>query len=414
MDRDWLQELHPVRPRQHHVYDDQVNGPVLDGLFQRLAEPNRLPRDFLTEVSQKTRIPVPTLKQWRANLKKDPSWRPRHGRPGPRLLTREDEEQLARRVHDKFINQARYLSGEQLRSMGLEMWRERHRDEDRPAEPSFSNRWKASFEHDHGLSERTPHARRRTDPRDDIIAIFLQDIELAHRQFPPRLILNADETCWRVLNGKLKTIAPTGADEVQVLIGFDSKQSVTVMACCSADGRKLPLYAIVKGKTAKCEEAIRNDRRLRRYINKTLYLGHTERGWANNEFQLEYLKFIEEQVDGRYCSLVWDVHSSHRSADVVACARQRKINLLFVPAGQTGEYQPLDRRVFGVLKKQAHRLFLDQLRGRDLTVIDRIDALAILCQAWERIEAEVIRRAWSCLLDDSIIEVEEEELENSD
>ena len=81
-------------------------------------------------------------------------------------------------------------------------------------------------------------------------------------------------------------------------------------------------------------------------------------------------------------------------------ARDHKMNVLFIPAGQTAEYQPLDRRVFGVLKKQAHKLLLEELQRRDLSAIDRVDALVILCQAWENISEDMIRRAWGHLIDD--------------
>ena len=88
-------------------------------------------------------------------------------------------------------------------------------------------------------------------------------------------------------------------------------------------------------------------------------------------------------------------------------ANEHKINILFIPAGQTGEYQPLDRRVFGVLKKQSHKLLLGELEDKDLTAIDRIDALVLLCKAWNGISENVIKRSWSNLFGDSVEEEEE-------
>ena len=340
----------------------------------------------------------------------EPSWRPRHGRPGePRLLSRGDEEALAKIIKEQFIGQSRYLSGERVRSMGLSLWRERPNGPESGPAPVFSDKWKTRFERSHGLSERVPHLRRRTEPRDDIVANFLQDFEVVKEQLPRTLILNADETCWRILNGKLKTVALTGSDSVHVSIGFDSKEAVTVMACCSAAGQKLPLYAIVKGKTDECERKLRQDKRLRKYINRVLHIGHTESGWATKEWQIDYLKFIEKTLNGRYCCLVWDVHISHRSPEVVQWARDHKINTLFIPAGQTGEYQPLDRRVFGVLKKQSHTLLLSALGEKDLTAIDRVDALVLLCQAWEGLSENVIQRSWSNLFGEHIEEQQDSE-----
>ena len=403
-----IEDLGPIRTRQHHVYDHKLGSPAMERLLRRLAEKSRLPHKFLQDVSARTRIPVPTLKQWRTNLLIDPSWRPRHGRPGkPRLLDREEEEELAKVIKEQFIAQSRYLSGERVRSMARSLWREHHNETESERQPAFSNSWKERFERSYGLSERVPHLQRRTNPRDDIVAHFLQEFEVVKQQFPKTLIFNADETCWRILNGKLRTVALTGSDSVHVSIGFDSKETVTVMACCSAAGVKLPLYAIVKGKTAECERSLRNDSRLRSYIGRVLYIGHTESGWATKQFQIDYLNFIEKTIEERYCCLLWDLHISHRSPEVVQWANEHKINILFIPAGQTGEYQPLDRRVFGVLKKQSHKLLLGELEDKDLTAIDRIDALVLLCKAWNGISENVIKRSWSNLFGDSVEEEEE-------
>ena len=97
----------------------------------------------------------------------------------------------------------------------------------------------------------------------------------------------------------------------------------------------MPLYVIVKGKTVECERRLREDVRLPKYIGRVLRIGHTESGWATEEFQIEYLKFIEETVGERHCCLLWDVHASHRAPEVVEWAKHHKINMLLVPAGQT-------------------------------------------------------------------------------
>ena len=67
-----------------------------------------------------------------------------------------------------------------------------------------------------------------------------------------------DETCWRLDNGTLHTIARRGADDVTVDLSIDEKTSITVICAITAAGHKLPPWAIIKGKTARCEQRYRD------------------------------------------------------------------------------------------------------------------------------------------------------------
>ena len=249
------------------------------------------------------------------------------------------------------------------------------------------------------MSYRVPHFRRRTKPNDDYVARFVEEFEVAKMQFPPSCIFNADETCWRIVNGKIKTLALKGSDEVNIQSNFDGKKCVTVMACCSADGKKLPLMVIASGKSAACEEKFRKDERLRHYINKSLFIDHTERGWSTHEFAERYLKFISQQVGERQIFLMWDLHSSHRKDCVREYAKEHSIHLSFIPAGQTSYWQPLDRRLFGILKKKATAELAKTTYGSQMTEISIIDAVRALVRVWESLPEETIRGSWAHLTD---------------
>ena len=48
---------------------------------------------------------------------------------------------------------------------------------------------------------------------------------------------------------------------------------------------------------------------------------------------------------------------AHRKIEVVKEATELNIEMIFIPAGLTGVYQPLDRRIFEILKAKARRYF---------------------------------------------------------
>ena len=72
-------------------------------------------------------------------------------------------------------------------------------------------------------------------------------------------------------------------------------------------------------------------------------------------------------------------------------ASNNSIGLTYIPAGQTDEWQPLDRRVFGSLKRRSLEMANRKLAEGD---IDLFDAIAILVDAWNAIPEEEILQSW--------------------
>ena len=423
---DAIKSLPQLLPRQHTVYDGLIekNPEHFRTIFAILSKPDQLPRDTLKEIHERTGIPRDTLKTWRKKLIKDPKWTPQHGSPGtPRLMTAEQEARLREKLLTEYINVQKYLTRYHMKVLAFEEWqaaafeilkREARIPEETPEQvrhdsdgedavsvkkPAFSRHWCVRFEERAGLSYRIPHMKRRTDPNDEYVAHFIQEIELAKEQFALDEIWNVDETCWRVINGQIRTIALRGSEEVRVDCSFDVKQSITVVAACSASGKKLPLMLIVKGKTNKCEKRYREDKRLRHHMNKKLLVDHTKNGWSTHDFVVRYLDVFTSYVKREKSFLVWDMHSSHRRDEVKEAAREKGVHLSYIPAGQTGYWQPLDRSIFGALKKTAQSEFERLAVVKGLTNVDLIDALCTLVNAWDQLDPDVISRAWKQLLD---------------
>jgi hypothetical protein len=216
-------------------------------------------------------------------------------------------------------------------------------------------------------------------------------------------IINMDETAWRIVNGKIKTIAKQGQGKIPGT-GVDPKTCLTVIAAVSADGRKLPLWVVCRGKTPGCmtkfssvpvlNDAIKN--------KKKLCLTFSPTGWVTKDVAKQYLQWLRQtwKRGGRIC-LYWDVYASHRCQEVKDEAAEQAIELEFIPGGGTGDWQPLDRLVFGALKRKATALF-DSASAKPIGLPDspKFDmkwALQILLDSWDALRPDTIRKSWAPL-----------------
>ena len=93
--------------------------------------------------------------------------------------------------------------------------------------------------------------------------------------------------------------------------------------------------------------------------------------------------------------LVWELYASHRST--AEYAREKDISLSFIPAGQTGNWQPLDVSVFGPIKARAASRMIQSAHMADYSLID---ALVDLSDLWYDDETErSVKSAWKNLVD---------------
>ena len=89
-----------------------------------------------------------------------------------------------------------------------------------------------------------------------------------------------------------------------------------------------------------------------------------------------------------------------------------KIKLIFVPACGTGIYQPLDRRLFGILKKSLikndRNKFLKNPSERWKNIYKEVK------DAWEGISEEAILSAWDIPRLNELISDDEDDMESSE
>ena len=382
------------RSYSKYLYLWQENNEGFQHLLLELGSDGRLRKGRLKEIAEETAIPYKTLESWRARLRTNSDWRPEYGHAGvPRVLSEETEDQVRQTLTENFIDANRFCPLSAVAHTLTLAGREVHGNDFTAGKKLVHN-----FLARQGLSLRKPHLKRRTDPNDSAVSEFLARIELVRMQFPLPLIVNVDETCWRLINGQLKTLARTGDDSVRVLTKCTQKSDLTVIAACTASGERLPLWALAKGTTPRCEEKYRSSPKLRRYLGRKLVIDHTETGWSTAELMTRYLSWLKDLKGGRLVHVLWDLHASHREMGVQEWAQNHDLGLTFVPAGQTDEWQPLDRRVFGSLKQRAMKKLTDNMVEDNLADYDMTDALKILMESWDEVTEEEIVKAWEPLM----------------
>jgi hypothetical protein len=239
-----------------------------------------------------------------------------------------------------------------------------------------------------GLSLRAPHQEGRTTLDELVVASFLGRLNSLSNYYPPDLVFNMDDTCWRLFETPKKVLAEKGTETVTLRSSTSDKTSFTALGTISAAGRKLPLCVLSKGKTPRCERKFGE--------HPDVCIHHTDSGWATEGLIVAYIEWLDREVaDGHPCVLIVDVYPSHRTDLVFATAEANDVELLFVPEGGTGRFQPLDRRVFGELKSRARAEFVRRLRLAGGADIDYETRVQILVTCWNAIPTDNNRNAWN-------------------
>lgn len=212
--------------------------------------------------------------------------------------------------------------------------------------PIFSSTWVNAFLKRNRLSWRKAHFARRGKIDKTYVKIFINELARAVVLYGWNRVYNIDETSIRINNGSMRTVAPIRTEEVIVDKARNEKECFTAIGCCTRC-EALPLVIVSKGKTDQSKLKCNVDNK------ETILLTKNSNGWTNEDVMLQYLEFFRKNIVGKDdCALVLDCLAAHRTPAVLNKAAELRIDLIFVPANGTGYYQPLDRRIFGILKSK--------------------------------------------------------------
>jgi hypothetical protein len=133
------------------------------------------------------------------------------------------------------------------------------------------------------FTPRVAHVQRRYEVGLDAEAAFQAEVAqiLCDPGFDRSSVINMDETAIRLHGGRNVTWAKVGADGVWIGSPSNPKDCFTVVAACTADGQKLPLTFVAKGKTVRCHEGFGD-------VGEH-WIAHTESGWMIEELLIKLL-----------------------------------------------------------------------------------------------------------------------------
>ncbi|CAK1595578.1 unnamed protein product [Parnassius mnemosyne] len=193
----------------------------------------------------------------------------------------------------------------------------------------------------------------------------------------PSCIFNMDETGLQLNNRPGHVLAEKGSKAVSTVTSTEKGETITVIACCNAEGTFLPPACIMKGKNKKPEFEDGMPPGSKLFMSpKSAYI--------TSDLFIEWLKthFVPRKPAGRVLLLL-DGHSTHcNSVEMLEYANDNDINLLSMPSHTSHYLQPLDRTVFKSLKTHFYeqcRLWLKQNPGRRIT---RLSFGRLLNKAW--------------------------------
>ena len=109
---------------------------------------------------------------------------------------------------------------------------------------------------------------------------------------------------------------------------------------------------------------------------------------------IKYLNHLHINYSDTFpCALLLDCYRAHRTDDVKEEVRKLGIKLIYVPSNGTGKYQPLDRRIFWILKSKLRSLAKSEIFSVDDLFASITNHLIL---AWDQItKFEVSLRIFS-------------------
>jgi hypothetical protein len=92
--------------------------------------------------------------------------------------------------------------------------------------------------------------------------------------------------------------------------------------------------------------------------------------------------------------LVLDQFDAHDNVAVYKRADELNIEMIFIPRGGTGQYQPLDRSVFGALKSKGRTKWNQHIFQKPGAGCTRAEAAELLLECWDELSEACIQSGW--------------------
>ena len=197
-----------------------------------------------------------------------------------------------------------------------------------------------------------------------------------------RRLWNCDETgiCTAVASRKI--LARRGEKNVHETGGGSGRENITILACGSAIGEKLPPYIVYKGKNLMIAHTQGGPRDTRYSMSDS--------GWMEGANFVEWFRnvFLPAVEDIRHTGpvvLFLDGHQSHTTLGLVEEARDKGIVRYTFPPHTTHLLQPLDVGVFGPLKHVWSQILKEFKLETLAAKVDKRAFPSLVAKMWPRV-----------------------------
>jgi hypothetical protein len=375
------------RPQHYQNYSRRAE--EVEDIFSQFRE--MMPRGTLARIAHdRADFPQQTISDWYRHWLINREWRP--GRAGQsqnhRTFTDEQENGIMATIDAEFLSKHRRFSSRAFKGLVVQVWGRQSPRDCRTDTFSASSSFRLRYLTRHGLSLRTATPKKNEPNRDAaIIKEFLERLRAAREHYGNDHVVNMDETAWKDVQMAGKTIAPKGVKSVPIDVHGDPKAGMSVACTISADARKFPPIYILRADSEQCLNSLLPAVSIDRVT-------FTHNGWMNTEVMLKYLSWLHFAMNEEPCALVMDSFPGHVTEAVYAKADILAIEIIPVPKGLTGEYQPLDRGGFGPLKKMSQVLWDVRAAREPHLQWNHREAAKLLEVAWAQLPLRVLRSAW--------------------
>jgi transposase-like protein len=342
------------------------------------------------EIARRTGVPASTLRDWGRRREQHHDWTPMNTMWGQhrRIFTFQEEQAIAEFIRSEVLLPGYVFQNSDFRVIAMAAWFEKYGPHERIRPFNGSTGYISSFKSRHRFTSRAFHYKRRPCVSAEQASHWTDQIRELLRTVPHGHVLNTDETSWLLWPRGILTWTERDSDHPHVLIRGDEKENLTALATVTAAGERLPLFFLARGKTERVERSQIGD-------VAPHWVAHSVSGWMTEDTFEQYLGLLRHHyADGSELHLLLDSYSAHRTQNIKDTAARLGINLHFIPPGMTDQFQPLDRKVFGVLKASAKSLFFRRVNKNPDVKRTKSDAVQDLISAWTNLADTTIEKAW--------------------
>jgi hypothetical protein len=265
------------------------------------------------------------------------------------------------------------------------------------ASGSFITRFKLDHRlssHRTSLKFKSKVIERDGKSEEDISLDYALEVHSALHEYGPSLVLNADETPVGKIDAPTTAVTTTGSKDPSRIISSEPGlgESITIFPCISADGHKLPLTAVIKGKTPRSFNKI--TRGASATVNK-VHLLLSSSAFMTSSCMVQWLReIVQAYTRSRPAALILDAWKAHWTPEVREVAARMNLELIRVPSGFTSTLQPLDVCFNGPLKRKRQKIWREKKRGDDRVVDNHQASIERQQLAYETISRRNTKRAW--------------------